>query len=205
MANLSDKNFYVYRHVRLDTYVPFYVGEGKMSRNRAFHRGGRNNYWHNIVNKAGYRVDIIAKNLTKEEALNLELWFKTLYTKLGFKLANYRVGREDKNYTYTPEAVERRAKQLRGRNLSKEHIANIPTKFKPGHVPWNKGKPRPEMYGTKYGQKYGTVYCFELDKLFNTPKEASEQLGISYCNILRVCKGERISAGKLTFKFTKDL
>ena len=41
--------FYIYRHIRLDSNTPFYVGKG--SNNRAFVKSGRSDYWMKIVNK----------------------------------------------------------------------------------------------------------------------------------------------------------
>jgi len=58
--------FYVYIHYRLDNDEIFYVGKG--SNNRAYSKLNRNTYWHNIVNKYGYRVEILKSNLQEEEA-----------------------------------------------------------------------------------------------------------------------------------------
>jgi len=205
MGNLSDKDFYVYRHVRLDTSRPFYIGEGRMSKNRAYSKSGRNKHWKNIVNKCGYRVEIIISNLTKEQSLDKEVWFKKFYNKCGYKLANKIIGRESKGYKHSKDSIKSRIRKLTGRKLSEQHINNIPTKFKKGCIPWNKGKNRPNMVGKKYAQKYGKVYCVELQTMYNSPREASLALGIHYTGILRVCLGKRKSAGKKTFIFKKDM
>ena len=63
-------NYYVYVHYRLDTGNPFYVGKG--TKYRASCRQDRNKYWHNIVNKYGYRIQILQNNLNKIQALNAE-------------------------------------------------------------------------------------------------------------------------------------
>jgi hypothetical protein len=41
---------YLYRHIRLDKNVPFYVGIGKsdLNFNRAYSNKNRNTYWKNI-------------------------------------------------------------------------------------------------------------------------------------------------------------
>jgi hypothetical protein len=57
---------YIYLHRRNDTGEVFYVGKG--TGNRATTKKGRNPHWHNIVNKAGHSVEIIAKGLTDAEA-----------------------------------------------------------------------------------------------------------------------------------------
>lgn len=63
--------FYIYRHFRLDTNECFYVGKG--SDNRAYWKYKRNDYWNNIVNKHGYRVELIEKDLSEEVAFTLEM------------------------------------------------------------------------------------------------------------------------------------
>jgi group I intron endonuclease len=71
---------YVYRHIRLDTGQPFYIGMGKdPDFKRAYSKRNRNNYWHNIVKSAGYRVEILLDNLFFEEACDKEKEFIALY------------------------------------------------------------------------------------------------------------------------------
>ena len=63
-------NYYVYRHIRLDNNKVFYIGKG--SKNRAYSKQNRNQYWHNIVNSVGYKVEILKENLSEQEAFDLE-------------------------------------------------------------------------------------------------------------------------------------
>ena len=72
---------YVYQHTRLDTNEVFYVGVGKR-KDRAHTRYGRNKYWHHIVNKVQYSIQIIAENISYQEALDLE---KNLIKTIGRK------------------------------------------------------------------------------------------------------------------------
>ena len=72
---------YVYQHVRLDTNEVFYVGVGKR-KGRSHTHYGRNKHWHHIVNKVGYSVQIIAENISYQEALDLE---KNLIKTIGRK------------------------------------------------------------------------------------------------------------------------
>lgn len=64
----EENKYYLYRHVRLDTNVPFYIGIGtKVGKyttfnreySRAFSKANRNRYWKFIVEKHGYKVDIL--------------------------------------------------------------------------------------------------------------------------------------------------
>lgn len=84
------KMFYIYFHYRLDTDNVFYVGKG--AGYRANSKSGRNKHWHNIVNKCGYRVEIIKDNLSEKEAFDLEISYIKSY---GLNnLANMSVGGE---------------------------------------------------------------------------------------------------------------
>jgi hypothetical protein len=62
----------VYQHRRGDDGSVFYVGVGK-DYNRAYSKAGRNKYWHNIVNKVGYFVDILHHECSIEEAKRIEV------------------------------------------------------------------------------------------------------------------------------------
>ena len=62
----------VYRHRRLDTNTVFYVGMG-CNLKRAYSKRNRNIYWNNIVKKAGYVVEVLIKDLSQEEAFDLEI------------------------------------------------------------------------------------------------------------------------------------
>jgi group I intron endonuclease len=61
----------IYRHTRLDNNTVFYIGIGKEDK-RAYSKKGRNNYWKNIVNLCGYEVEILKKDLSWEDACELE-------------------------------------------------------------------------------------------------------------------------------------
>jgi hypothetical protein len=70
----------VYRHRRLDNNEIFYVGIGKEEK-RAFSKSKRNIIWHNVTNKSGYEVEIIAKDLSWDDAGELEIFLISLYGK----------------------------------------------------------------------------------------------------------------------------
>jgi len=74
---------YLYRHIRLDNNVPFYIGIGKSDSdyNRAYSTKSRNFSWNNIVKSTNYRVDIMIENLTWEDACKKEIEFICLYKK----------------------------------------------------------------------------------------------------------------------------
>ena len=73
----------VYQHIRLDNNSIFYIGIGSVK--RPYDKRMRSKFWNSIVNKVGYKVEIIYENLTWKEACNLE---KSLIKKyLSFKIS----------------------------------------------------------------------------------------------------------------------
>ena len=73
-------NKVVYLHRRNDNNSIFYVGMGNSSRVKD--KGHRNDYWNNIVNKFGYYTDVVAKDLSVDDAYELEMF---LISELGRK------------------------------------------------------------------------------------------------------------------------
>lgn len=90
------REFYLYRHIRTDLNVPFYIGIGtkpirfrKESQEfkRAFigilHPGKRNNWWINIYNKTDVEVEIMYTSNSWEDVKGKEIEFIKLYGKLS--------------------------------------------------------------------------------------------------------------------------
>ena len=80
----------VYLHRRNDTNAIFYVGIGSIK--RANSSAGRNNWWHKIVKKVGFNVQILCKNLTNQQAKLIEIALIKKYKEMGFKLCNLTDG-----------------------------------------------------------------------------------------------------------------
>jgi len=74
---------YLYRHIRLDKNIPFYIGIGKseLNYNRAYEKNQRNQYWNNIVKSIDYKVEIMLDDLSWEEACAKEIEFIKFYGK----------------------------------------------------------------------------------------------------------------------------
>jgi len=71
---------YVYRHIRLDTNQPFYIGIGSdKNYQRANVVKKRSNFWQNIYNQTLIDVEIIYDNISFEEAKEKEKEFIKLY------------------------------------------------------------------------------------------------------------------------------
>lgn len=84
--------FYVYEHIRLDTNQVFYVGKGK--NNRLKSKYDRNKYWHNIVNKVGFKAVKIFEHKDEELILLVEIERIDQLKRLGTKLCNMTNGGE---------------------------------------------------------------------------------------------------------------
>jgi hypothetical protein len=115
---------YVYRHIRLDSNTPFYIGIGSDELyERSTSVNSRNKYWKHITNKVQYRVEIMLEDLTWEEACEKEREFIALYGRkdLGTgQLVNMTDGGEG----FVNASIESR---------------NKISKANKGRVAWNKG------------------------------------------------------------------
>jgi hypothetical protein len=61
----------VYQHIRLDSSEIFYVGIGSQKR-RAYSRYKRSRFWYSIVNKVGYKVELLYEDVEWEKACEIE-------------------------------------------------------------------------------------------------------------------------------------
>ena len=85
------KEFYVYRHIRLDTGEPFYVGKG--SGRRAYDmRWARNKRHRAIQGVSEVKSQIIEDGLSEQEAFALEIEMIAVYKCLGYCSTNFTVG-----------------------------------------------------------------------------------------------------------------
>lgn len=81
--------FYVYRHRRLDDYSVFYIGIGNQPNYyRARTKGGRNSHWINVVKKCGFEYEILFSGLSKEDAVDCEIFLISLYGRYDLKQGN---------------------------------------------------------------------------------------------------------------------
>ena len=91
-AKQNARNWYVYRHIRLDKNTPFYIGIGCKPNYQRAKEGvtskKRNPIWNRIVEKCDWRYDIICDEMTKEEASEKEKEFIKLYGRLDLGTGN---------------------------------------------------------------------------------------------------------------------
>lgn len=138
-----DNIFYTYIHIRPDTNEPFYVGKGKGRRHKT--KTGRNQYWHNVVNKNNgvFESKIIFEGLTEKEALLKEVEVEKELKEKGYNLVNLaETGNSGPvGVSRTEEHKQSLSKSTKGRvspNKGKKHDP-FPEESK-----YWKGKNRPE-------------------------------------------------------------
>lgn len=117
----------VYRHRRLDTNQIFYVGIGNSK--RPYIKSNRNKYWKNIVNKYGYSVEILAKNLSKDDACELEILLIKEYGRKNLNTGNLvnitKGGETLKGYKHTIEAKNNMSIAAKNKIVTKETRINM--------------------------------------------------------------------------------
>lgn len=170
---------YVYRHIRLDTNQPFYIGVGSdpIYYDRAKNRNRRSKYWYDITSKTDYKIDILMDNLSLEDALKKEEEFILLYGRIDLNtgtLCNKTNGGLGNN-GYIPDetALSNMRKAQVKTNWDKEK------KHKLGN--WVKSLSKEELEKLKYKQDAGRhshhIAAFYLD----TNEKIGDFISIGKC------------------------
>lgn len=146
----------VYRHWRLDKNEVFYVGIGKKE-SRAFDFVRRNKIWKGIKNRSEISVDIVARDLTWEQACELEQLMIREYGRIDLgtgRLVNLTDGGDgsfgvkhsqttihkraesNRGKKRTDETRKKISNALAGKKFSDQHIENL-RKSHLGQSGWN--------------------------------------------------------------------
>lgn len=189
--NSEEDIWYVYRHIRLDTGKPFYIGIGKsLNYKRAFEKKGHNVFWKRIVKKVGYKVDILISNLSVEEANWNEIFFICLYGRVDLNtgsLCNLNGGGNGVN----PSKGSREKNRIAhiGKKCP-DHVKQIISEVQKGNK-YNFGKKLTEEHKDKISSKLTGLKRTEENKLnmskarkgvsfgYVTTKEARRKLSIA--------------------------
>lgn len=88
---------YLYRHIRLDTNKPFYIGIGsdiKGRYTRAYQKNNRNVDWYSIIKQTSYKVEIMLDGLPLNQLYESEKFFINYYGRVqdGGLLVNKSLG-----------------------------------------------------------------------------------------------------------------
>ena len=121
-------SYYLYRHIRLDTGEPFYVGIGtknkkhitvKSEYKRAYCKHYENSIWKNIVSKTEYEVEILLESNDYEFIKQKEIEFIALYGRKNLNrgiLCNLTDGGEGvTGKVHTDEWKKNHSNKMKGR------------------------------------------------------------------------------------------
>ena len=136
--------YYLYRHIRLDTEEPFYIGIGtkkdikantdRTTYHRAYNYSSRNTIWKNITNKTDYEIEIILESDDYEFIKQKEIEFIALYGRRDLNkgsLVNLTDGGEGATgYVQSKEQKEKRSQSSKnGNQIAKNRAKNLNTIF----------------------------------------------------------------------------
>ena len=167
----------VYAHRRKDNGDIFYIGMGVCEK-RANNFSGRNRYWKSMEQEYGAYVDVLATDLSVEDAEELEMF---LIQEIGRdNLTNITKGGQKGRLgdRKTKEEREKISKSRMGMKFSQEQKDKI-SKSKKGQ---NKGIKN---------HKSVQVYCGTLDKTFECILDCAAELGYSRQYIQDMITGRR--------------
>ncbi len=204
---MLNKNYVIYRHIRLDTNKTFYIGIG--SHKRPYNTIQRSKWWKRVTNKADYEIDILKKDLTWEDAVELEIILISYY------------GRKDKNEGELVNMTD-------GGEGAKGNFGKLNGAF--GKIPWNKNKEhsqetRSKISFSKKGNKnpcYGRIKekhpmygkipttCKKIIDnntgiIYLSIKQAAEINGYSYSSLKSHLNGNTISNRFNNFTYYQEM
>ena len=188
-------NFYVYEHIKADTKEIFYVGKGcgKRARTKSY----RNKYWHNIVNKHGFEVRFLAKNVDEEFAFLIEQERIDQLKRIGVKICNLTDGGEGSSGLVMPESAKQTISAIhKGKTISEEQRTKTSEFMK-------KVERTPEWVEKVAAAKRKPVMCCETGVIYKSNSEAEEKTGINRVSIKNVCNGWNKTAGGYKWRFVK--
>ena len=182
-------NICLYYHKKLNGEI-FYVGIGDLK--RPYSKYQRNKFWHNVVNKHGFIVEIVHKDITWEEACLLEKKYIKLFGRRDLgngSLVNLTDGGEGTRGLIVSEDQRRQIS-----NYQKGKIRSIQTKKKMSDS--KKGIKFSNSHKKKLAESFKltkSIIQYSMDEIeinkFNSIKEAISQFknpksaraGISRC------------------------
>lgn len=184
-------------------------------------------HFYSAIQKYGwdnFEHNILYKNLTKEEACNIEKKlidkYKTQNNEFGYnildggqvtklpkevkeKMSKAMMGNKNGlGYPCSEEKKSKISKAQKGKHLSKEHKKKLSEAAKKRHVPCSEDKKK------KLSQSYPhkrNVYCFETNNVYPSVQECARQLNLYPTNVTKTCKGIIHTTGGYHLKYYDDI
>lgn len=204
---VDSSKYYLYRHIRLDTNQPFYIGIGTKKNKsyktttseyeRAYTKGNRNKYWSSIVNKSSYKVEILLESNDYEFIKEKEIEFVSLYgrkdLKTGILVNNTSGGEGMKNLSEDTKNLMsfRKTGIKRSKEVCEKLSKNSPKYWK-GKTGKEHYKSKPILQKSLNG---------DLIAEWSNVMEASRNLNIDTANIYRCCNNLRKTAYGFKWKY----
>ena len=209
-----NNEWYLYTHTRLDKNEIFYVGIGKQKNfARAYvkYKSERNSIWIKITKKTDYRVDILLKELTKEEAAETERYLISYYGRIDLgtgRLCNMTGGGDGMwNTPMTEDNKKKLSENMMGAKNhmfgKKQSAETIAARSKS-----NTGKKRSDEHNKRASinntQRIEVdVYNYTTNEFigsYHSISEAARQLNCSNSKASLVLNGKRMQHKNYTFK-----
>jgi hypothetical protein len=212
--------YYIYAHIRKDTNTIFYIGKG--SKNRAYFKSNRSLFWKRIVEKCGYEVIFLLKDLSEEEAYKAEITFIMAEKLKGNCEANFTNGgdgvRVSHRWWNNKISESLKGKKTPKGNLSKSY-KDFATKEELIELYVNKKLPSTEiqkLYNVSYttvcfrlkefgitlrkcGKESSKIKCTTDNIIFNSINDAAKHYGLYRENIRKVLNGKYNHTGNKVF------
>ncbi len=204
----------LYAHRKQTDGSIFYVGIG--TEKRPYTSKSRNDYWRNTVNKHGYYVDVLSKELSIEDALELE---EFVICELGRKdlgngnLVNLNNGGKG-NLQVSDLTKKKMSKSAMGRTAWNKGLPmNVEQKKKISKARIGTTSPRKGVTLTKetkdkirkanLGCKSPSakpVYNTETNEMFETIRQAAKSINMNCSTLSSMLNGSRKNKTNLKFK-----
>lgn len=192
------ENKVVYRHRRLDTNEVFYIGIGSIKRSKD--KWSRSEMWYRTVKKAkGYSIEILAENLSLEDACELEIFLIQLYGRKNLKkgpLTNLSDGGEtNTNLIMSDEHKRKISEANKGKQISKEQkeiISKALTGIKHTEERIEANRQRSiEWHKSNTNGMAKKVICTETGVVWNSAAECARQNGINQFTLRERLNGNK--------------
>jgi hypothetical protein len=176
--------------MRLDNNQVFYIGIG--NKKRPYIKYGRSNFWKKIVSKSDYEIQILKSNLSKEDAIELEIILIYHYGRINNStgvLCNLTDG-GDGNFGMIVSEKTKKIKSdfllknplrfWKNKKLSKEHVEKM----------------------IKNNGQAKKIICTVTGKIWSSVRQCALENNFNYSSFGQQING--IKKNKTTFKFLKD-
>jgi hypothetical protein len=165
---------------------------------------------HQMRRKYGYdNVDFVEifKDCTQEEADCFERQLIKANDLVNNGENKSIGGKRGGSFKMSQEGRDKISRGLKGKPKSKEHIANMPTKFKKGIISWNIGTVdvmKANSGSFKLGKPFYIIKDGEILGRYEVQAKCAYDYGLRQSYISRVLTGERKTCKGFTFRYTEE-